>query len=220
MRIPEDPSPDVMQPWIRLLDTQDKERLARLHKEADRQRYALGHGLLRKALSGLAPKLEPTEWRFTLSDKGRPEIANDGDIGEISFSISYTEGLLGCAVAKRGPLGIDIEKVSDVYPYEEVLEKTLSADERRSLAAAAADNRRERFFEFWTLKESYLKAIGVGLEPDLTSISFSVDGHDSIRATVGEEGPWQFELLVPLPGYRLALTCTSGSDVELNWADP
>jgi 4'-phosphopantetheinyl transferase len=226
MKIPAVVSAEVAGSWERLLEPDELERRSRLRSEAARQRYTLGHGLLRRALSALAPQLGPADWRFSRSDKGRPEITNRGDVHDIAFSVSYTNGLLGCAVAEYGPLGIDIEKVSDTYPYEDVLRKTLSPDECNALEAMETGGRRERFFELWTLKESlwtlkesYLKAIGVGLEPDLTSLSFEIRADGRIGADVHEEGPWNFELLTPLPRYRLALASSCPASIDLQWID-
>jgi 4'-phosphopantetheinyl transferase len=100
-----------------------------------------------------------------------------------------------------------------------VLRKTLSPDECNALEAMETGGRRERFFELWTLKESYLKAIGVGLEPDLTSLSFEIREDGRIDADIHEEGLWNFKLLTPLPGYRLALASSRPASIELKWVD-
>ena len=86
-----------------------------------------------------------------------------------------------------------------------MIPRTFSARERREIDELPADARRARFFEIWTLKESYLKALGVGLEPELDSFEFSLGQGRKLTASIPGESPWSFSLYQPDAFHRLAL---------------
>ncbi len=84
-----------------------------------------------------------------------------------------------------------------------------SPEETARLRDSPADRLRERFLFHWVLKESYLKARGVGLSSPLDSFSFFLDGERpysivlSAADPAGREG-WRFALL-GLRGYVAAV---------------
>ena len=93
------------------------------------------------------------------------------------------------------------------------MEVRFAESERRALAALPAAERSARFFDFWTLKESYVKAHGLGLAMGLQGVAFELGG-DAPRICFdgGDEDPddWQFELLHPTPRHVMALCLRKG----------
>jgi 4'-phosphopantetheinyl transferase len=77
-----------------------------------------------------------------------------------------------------------------------------------ALDEAAESERRERFFEFWTLKESYIKARGIGLSLELSQFAFTIAGG---RAAIAFEpgfdddrSEWDFRLFRVDPDFLIA----------------
>ncbi|MGL5046496.1 MAG: 4'-phosphopantetheinyl transferase family protein [Shewanella sp.] len=72
-------------------------------------------------------------------------------------------------------LGVDIERSrpkTDIYP---ILTHYFSAQETAALLALADESsQRQRFFDLWALKESYIKATGLGLAQSLKSFGFEL----------------------------------------------
>lgn len=104
------------------------------------------------------------EVHITYTEQGKP-LLNGG----WHCSISHTDGVCICAVARR-EIGIDIEKIRP-YP-ERVAEKYFSKDEQDSVLFA--DNKDSAFFEIWTKHESFVKLTGEGLCGIRTPIPESV----------------------------------------------
>lgn len=120
---------------------------------------------------------------FTLGPHGKPYLKRHPGI---YFNISHCRGLVCCAVGDC-EVGIDAEPVR---PCREALfKKVLSREEWCQMEEAAEAMRPELFFRFWTLKESYVKAVGCGITIPLKEISFQIGTQEEVRA--GRPG-WNF----------------------------
>ena len=93
--------------------------------------------------------------------------------------------------------GIDIESPANIDDISLLSESVLLSYEMTSLKNLGEDMVKERFLVHWTLKESYLKALGIGLSVPLPDISFRI-GHDNNAELVselqipGRASNWQF----------------------------
>ena len=112
--------------------------------------------------------------------KGKPHIEN---LENLHFNISHSGHYVVCAVA-TSELGIDVERVRKVNLR--VAERFFSEKEIADLMAQPEDNRMHYFITLWTIKESYLKAIGRGLTQHLNSFTIIKNG-DSYLLTGNEE---------------------------------
>ena len=99
-------------------------------------------------------------------EHGKPYLK---DFPHINYNISHTDGLVACGIGDR-QLGIDVEKVR---PFRNtILRKVFSDAEKCHMDEIPESERSQYFFRVWTLKESYLKASGLGITVPLTTISF------------------------------------------------
>ncbi|PXX50800.1 4'-phosphopantetheinyl transferase [Hungatella effluvii] len=122
---------------------------------------------------------------------------------QIQFNISHCMGLAVLGVGECS-VGIDVEYVR---PYREpLLKRVLSAAELRQMEAAGEAGREELFFRFWTLKESYVKAVGCGITVPLQDISFQIGDDGGITC---EKTGWKFRQWILAGGYVLS-ACVSG----------
>ena len=130
---------------------------------------------------------------------------------EIAFNLSHCAGLAVCGVAGE-PLGVDAEQIRPLR--ERVLRRVFAPEEVAAVGESASPD--EMFFRFWTLKESFVKATGRGL--DLPLRSFWVDirrGRPQIDCG-NIEGQYKlFELDFPADkAYRLAVCVRDLSESE------
>ena len=99
-------------------------------------------------------------------EHGKPYLK---DFPHINYNISHTDGLVACGIGDR-QLGIDVERIR---PFRNtILRKVFSDAEKRHMDEIPESERSQYFFLVWTLKESYLKASGLGITVPLTTISF------------------------------------------------
>jgi 4'-phosphopantetheinyl transferase len=194
-----------------LLSDEEKSQEFRFYFESDRRRYLVTRALVRSVLSRYS-NTPPSEWRFVKDSFGRPLVANDGEIEkELSFNVSHASNLILMGVTRESPLGVDIEFVRH-HPeaFQQIAQQWFSGEEATSLKALPPDRQVPGFFEYWTLKESYAKARGVGLSMPFNSFRFNLSADTRIDFVValpwGDEGAdWRFWQLRPLPGYIAAV---------------
>lgn len=152
---------------LALLSDDEKDRLSRFRFEPDRVMYLAAHALLRHTLSRHSD-VAPEAWRFRRASHGRPEIANPGS--RLRFSLSHTPGLAACAVVLDRDIGVDVEDLSRPGAAD-IAERFFSPREADAVRKAPIDERGIRFLEYWTLKEAYVKARGLGLSLPLNRFS-------------------------------------------------
>lgn len=120
-----------------------------------------------------------------ISERGKPFFRDSG----ICFNLSHSADCVCCGIAGC-KIGVDIEQ--QVTQYEELLDYTMSREEREQIQKAPRP--REAFTRLWTLKESYLKCTGQGLTDALGTIDFAGCEGDTFRkyghcfTTAGMEG--------------------------------
>ncbi|WP_080898348.1 4'-phosphopantetheinyl transferase family protein [Variovorax paradoxus] len=196
-----------------LLTPQELQQKDRFHFARDRYRYLMTRVLVRSVLSRYAP-IRPNDWRFVNGPFGRPRIEGPGleETRGLDFNLSHTAGLIVLAVARDIELGIDVENTRRSAVLEAVDHYFASA-EALSLGALPAALQPHRFFELWTLKESYIKARGMGLQIPLDSFAFALDAPGDIGFTLADPHDdtahrWHFRQLQPTRDHMVAI-CSS-----------
>jgi len=145
--------------------------MRRFRFERDQHSYLLAHALQRSLLSQLCG-VAPRELRFEAGTHGRPELVWPERAPRLRFNISHTHGLVACALSFEHDVGVDVEHVERRLDIDQLAPSVFSQRERDAMAQLNDAGRRQRFFELWTLKESYIKAVGLGLALPLRSITF------------------------------------------------
>lgn len=181
----DDPKVDGLQEdYRRLLTTDELAQERRFHFEADRRRYLVTRALLRCTLSRYID-VHPSAWRFATNEYGRPHIADaQGSAARVHFNISHTHSLIAVAVSLQGPLGVDTENVPRRPAVAHLADHYFANAEKVDLRSLPLPQQPLRFFEYWTLKESYIKARGMGLSIPLDRFSFDVARPGRIKLDV------------------------------------
>jgi 4'-phosphopantetheinyl transferase len=177
-----------------LLSPEERARQKRPTLENKRREILLTRALARTVLSRHAD-VDPRDWRFGASANGRPFVA--APKMKFDFNLAHTAGVIVCLIAAVEAVGVDVETMTRRTDLEEVAAHFFSPAENEALRALPPDQRRERFFTYWTLKEAYLKARGLGLALPLDAFWFSVGGPAPVihfdKRISDEPSNWRFD---------------------------
>lgn len=195
--------------YVSLLSAREKERLERFAFDHLRLEYLVTRALCRTVLSAYAA-VPPECWRFRTNSYGRPEIDAGEALPPLRFNLSNARHLVACVMTRTADAGIDVEDTGRRGETVSIAEHYFSPQELLALHALPAERRRRRFFELWTLKESYIKAEGMGLSIPLDRFSFLLPG-PPIRiafepGSADTAGEWQFGLFHPDERHLVALS--------------
>lgn len=165
------------------------------------QTFLAARVFLRSVLSSYCT-IAPANWRFETNPWGRPRIATPSAPAGLNFNLSHKPGCVACLTGLGRAFGVDIEDTAANRPHVlELAERFFSPSEAEELKRLPAERQFDRFYELWTLKESYIKARGMGLSLGLSRFSFSPEGSAaSVRFEAGfpdDPAAWEFRLFHP-----------------------
>ena len=210
---------DLPPGYVDLLTEQERAQMLRFHFERDRLRHRVTRALLRTTLSRYAA-VDPAAWRFVTNAYGRPAIAPEhGDACALNFNLSHTHSMIALALTHAAAVGVDVENVVQRKAPIEIADRFFSPGEAAALGALEPARQPQRFFEYWTLKESYIKARGMGLSLPLHKFTFSYPSDTSVVIDIDPElddtpQRWMFWQLEPSAEYLVAVC------LERTAADP
>jgi len=181
----------------------ESEKALRFVGDMDRRTYLAAHILKRSMLSWADPHVHPLAWRFNQGPHGKPSIEGRTDL---HFNISHCRGLAACALRFGRPVGIDVEWLGRPAPIE-VAQRFFSDDETNYLLRLPDAERHEAFFQIWTLKEAYIKAVGLGLSQPLRDFTVSPDRlvMRFVKSDRGNAPAWRFHQSAQGRSYILAV---------------
>lgn len=195
--------------YLTLMSPDEHERMARLMFERDRQRFLLTRALVRTMLSRYAA-VPPAQWQFIANVHGRPEILDrPPGVPDLRFNLSHTDGLIACAVTIGRDVGVDVEHIGRRLTHD-VAGRFFAPREVDDLNKLPDAEQRRVFFDYWTLKEAYIKARGFGLALPLGDFAFTLSPPAPPRITFDpslddDPATWQFAQDWPTPHHRLGL---------------
>jgi len=193
-----------------LLSNTECNQQRRFHFEDDRKRYLVTRALVRSVLSRYAA-VDPREWAFSRNDYGRPFIRNHHpDAQGLCFNVSHTRGLIALAVGRHRELGVDVEYLASRRISPDIANSFFSPREAAELATTPSARIHDRLFEYWTFKESYIKARGMGLSLPLDKFTFHFPHARAVRIDIDpaledHADRWSFWQYRPGADYLLAL---------------
>ena len=212
-RLTDDLDEDARQTALSLLSSDERARYERFRLDDDRREFAAAHALLRTTLSEFEG-ISPRGWRFDAGSHGKPALAAGLSDLPLSFNLSHTHGLVACAVGLGADVGLDVELVTRATDWRAIASRYFSPAEVAQIDGVADAGRATRFFELWTLKEAFAKALGVGLSQSLDTSSFDLADASAIACRLPsafDSARWHFALYTPARDHRLAVAAGDGS---------
>lgn len=135
--------------------------------------------------------------------KNRKPVLKNSDI---CFNLSHSGNVVLCAVADTD-VGCDVEEIRDIDM--KIASRYFFHDEYKAIAACADPvGRNNMFFRYWTLKESFMKATGLGFELALDDFCIVFEKEDiSVRHSV-DSRRYNFREFDLNDGYKYAVCCS------------
>jgi 4'-phosphopantetheinyl transferase len=179
-----------------LLSADERARRDRFRFPEAARVFSIAHGVKRRALSRHARQIAPAAWQFWCDPLNKPHVVPE-QIGEppLQFNLSHCRLAIAVAVTRGAAIGVDVEDRRRGVDYDQIAARFFAQSEIDMLRTIGPAKATARFFELWTLKEAYLKALGKGLTRPLKSVAFRFDGEDAVQlADVQENRDWTFVL--------------------------
>jgi 4'-phosphopantetheinyl transferase len=163
--------PELLNKYKSLLSDDETAKQQRYKFSHDKHDALITRAFVRDLLSYYTD-IAPSDWRFEKGEKDKPEIVNPPL--PLRFNLSHTKGLIICAVTLESDIGCDVENTTRNNDVLAIANRYFSSIETKELFSLPEEQQRNRFFDYWTLKESYIKAWGLGLAIPLKDFSFDI----------------------------------------------
>lgn len=185
-----------------LLSPIEQQRTQQTLMELPRQTYITSHAALRMIL-GRQLQQVPSSLDIVSDTDGKPGIKN---MKGLQFNLSHTRDYALLGVSEQCRVGIDIELIKPSRDIMAIAKRFFSESEYRWLTACDDEQRHALFYQLWCHKEAYLKALGVGLQGGLSTISLSQeDLNNTCTIQDDRQQQWWVHRLEVAPDFRAAV---------------
>ncbi len=207
--------------FYNLLSPEERIRAARFVQAVDRRRYAVARGVLRLLIDRYE-NIPPHQVQFAHNDFGKPLLLHETDL---QFNVSHSQDLALLAFTRGRPIGVDVEYKRPLADADNIAKSHFSAIEYNIFRQLPESQKIEAFFNCWTRKEAFIKAIGEGLSYPLRTFAVSFRPGDEARFLWIEEGShqkWELLALHLHPNFAGALAVAQPleSVTQYQWSQP
>lgn len=183
-----------------LLEQEKKSQIERFKNKKDKLR-ALTAAILTRII--IAERLEPgnINIEFGKNQYGKPYLKGNS---ALYFNVAHSGDYVVGAFDEE-PVGIDIEEIKDI-DYEDIVKGFFTEGELHYIIDKDVPKSLIRFYEMWTLKESYIKFCGQGFSIDMQSFELNIDKHKIIKLFIaGRPQEHAFKTFKIGPSYKAAV---------------
>ena len=207
----------------KVLSADEQSQAARFHFDRDQRRFVIRRAVRRQLL---AAQLEtsPATIQIESANFQKPKIVSPENSKRLRFNCSHSADWALIAVAREREVGVDLEQHRPLPDAEDLAGKIFSDAENRELTALPPALKLQGFFNGWTRKEAFVKAIGLGLSYPLNRFSVSLSPNRPAAILEVADNPpalekWSMISLELNPDYSAALVFEGKkSDVKfLEW---
>lgn len=198
-----------------MLSPDESDRAGRCAFERDWRRFVVARGRLRELL---AARLEtcPEKVEFAYGKRGKPMLAPPFSHSGLHFNVAHSGEIAVYALSHEGEVGVDVEALRTLTDADDIAARFFSRVEHASYRALDSCHKRIGFFNCWTRKEAFLKALGDGLHHPLDAFDVSLAPGEPARllrlpGSAGEDLGWRLASFIPAPGYVGALAMRTSS---------
>jgi 4'-phosphopantetheinyl transferase len=200
-----------------VLSADERARAGRYRFSADGNAFIVRRGSLRAILARYI-NISPRDLEFSASPAGKLYLPLTTTSARIRFSLSYSRWMGVYVVCNGHEVGIDVEEARTIEAAEKISEEFFSAREVEMLQQVPREEYMLAFFNCWTRKEAYIKALGQGLSKPLDEFAVSLYPNetarllwDGVSATAAMS--WALCHFNPAPGFIGAVCVPAGCQI-------
>jgi 4'-phosphopantetheinyl transferase len=192
----------------RCLSDAERLRASRFVFERDRRRFIVGRARLRHLLASRLG-VEPDAIELAYGPQGKPGLARRFAT-DLCFNLSHSEGLAVYGFSCGRDIGVDVERVRELRDADDIAARFFSRSENAAYRALAPRDKPLGFFNCWTRKEAFIKALGEGLSHPLDRFDVALSPDEPARIlrvgnTPGHDCGWRLESFSPAAGFVAAV---------------
>jgi 4'-phosphopantetheinyl transferase len=150
--------------------------------------------------------VRPESVELVYGPRGKPALAQHLAHSGWRFNVSHSGELAVYAFARRREIGIDLEAVRTLRDSDSIAARFFSRQENSAYGALPPRDKDVGFFNCWTRKEAFIKAVGDGLYHPLDRFDVSLAPGEPARilrveGTPGVKCGWRMESFLPAAGF-------------------
>ncbi len=184
-----------------------------LHLWLCRRQTVTGSDEFQRTVVSRYAAANPGRLRFSRGPQGKLALA--APALPLGFNLSHSGDWLALVVSGGMAVGVDLEYCDTRRDVLKLGRRFFCAAELADLQSCDGAGRSGRFYDYWTLKEAHIKAVGGSLGRELEATGFTLrypvavagsaaPGRIVPHAPVAAEPAW-YCLLQPIDHYRLAI---------------
>jgi len=205
---------EILTNYEQLLSSDETLKADRFHFDKDRVAFIAARGALRTLL-GRYTGIATRELKIEYEKHGKPVLSKELNGLQFNVSHSFQKGLIGFNVDV--PIGVDIEWIKFTEDLVDVAKRFFSKSEVKSFLSLSMEKRPEGFFNCWTRKEAFIKAVGHGLSFPLDQFEVSLKPNEKTELMATHFEPqekefWSLENLAVPEGYKGAFAIKESID--------
>lgn len=191
--------------FYHLLSAEEKTKANKFLFKADKERYILARGILRKLLSTYL-NIPNAAINFMYNPYGKPFLTNNNGL---QFNMSHSKDKVLLGFTYQSMIGVDIEMKSKTVDFDAVAKRFFHDNEFHLLSALGDKDKKDLFFNIWVIKEAFIKAIGKGLSSNMENLEVKSIASDMPIIALHDHSEnfvsWQLRLLPIMPDYAAAI---------------
>lgn len=200
-----DMEPEAVSSFAALLSDAEQQRAKRFASDRDRSRFVVARAKLRELL-GVNLGVQPESVELTCGVRGKPSLGGAFVDSDLRFNVSHSDDVVVYALSRGREIGIDVEAVRMMPDADDIAVRFFSRREVEAYLALDPGDKPMGFFNCWTRKEAFIKAIGDGFYYPLDGFDVSLVPGEPARIhrvgnTPGDLCGWQLCSFTAFPGY-------------------
>lgn len=197
---------------IHLVSPETRYKIERFHFENDRKRTLYGEVLARCLFMKFLGE-KNNNLVIERNPYGKPYFAG---IDTLYHNISHSGRFVLCGISSE-QIGVDIEEIKE--SNMDIAQFFFTEQEHAVMLGLGENEVKKRFYTYWTLKESYIKRIGMGLSIPLNSFSIKqVNDSFEVDKTIFIEKIQLYTNSLEA-GYMISAAYSNDKSVKLIYAD-